>query len=80
MLIEVLGPGCPKCEKLAENAKKALKEAGVAGELVKVKDIKAIMERGVMFTPALSVDGVIKCAGKVASADDIKSWLTAPKK
>ncbi|MBM4079679.1 MAG: thioredoxin family protein, partial [Planctomycetes bacterium] len=35
---------------------------------------------GVMFTPALSVDGVIKCAGKVASADDIKSWLTAPRK
>ena len=77
MLIEILGTGCPKCAKLAENAEKAVKEAGVSAEVKKVKEITEIMKRGVMFTPALSVNGVVKCAGKVASVDEIKGWLTA---
>lgn len=76
MLIEVLGPGCPKCLKLAENAEKALKECGIEGQVVKVKEIQEIMKRGVMFTPALSIDGVVKCVGKVASVEEIKKWLT----
>jgi len=76
MLLEVLGPGCAKCVKLAENAEKALKESGVEGQVVKVKDIQDIMKRGVMFTPALSIDGVVKSAGKVPSVDEIKKWLT----
>jgi len=77
MLVEVLGTGCPKCAKLAENAEKAIKEAGINAEVKKVKEITEIMKRGVMFTPALSVNGVVKCAGKVASVDEIKGWLTA---
>jgi small redox-active disulfide protein 2 len=79
MLIEILGPGCPKCTKLAENAEKALREAGIEGQVIKVKEITEIMKRGVMFTPALSVDRVVKCAGKVASVDEIKAWLAAAK-
>ena len=80
MLIEVLGPGCAKCVKLSENAEKAVKEAGVSAEVKKVKEITEIMKRGVMFTPALSVDGVVKCAGRVASVDEIKTWLSASNK
>ena len=80
MLVEILGTGCPKCAKLAENAEKAVKEAGVKAEVKKVKEITEIMKRGVMFTPALSVDGVVKCAGRVASVDEIKTWLAASDK
>jgi small redox-active disulfide protein 2 len=76
MLVEILGTGCPKCTKLAENAEKAVKEAGVSAEVKKVKEITEIMKRGVMFTPALSIDGVVKSAGKVPSVDEIKKWLT----
>ena len=73
--IQILGTGCAKCTKLAENAKKAAQELGVEYELDKVSDINEIMNFGVMTTPALVVDGDVKSAGKVLSADDIKKVL-----
>ncbi|MBN2842886.1 MAG: TM0996/MTH895 family glutaredoxin-like protein [Sedimentisphaerales bacterium] len=76
MKIQILGTGCPKCKKLAENAEAAAKEAGVEFELEKVTQINDIMKMGVMVTPALAIDGVVKSAGKVLSPDDIKKMLT----
>ncbi len=73
--IQILGTGCPKCKKLAENAEAAAKELGIEYELVKVTDINEIMKFGVMMTPALAVDDEVKSAGKVLSADDIKELL-----
>ena len=73
--IQILGTGCPKCKKLAENAEAAAKELGIAYELVKVTAINDIMAFGVMMTPALAVDGQVKVVGKVPDADAIKAWL-----
>ncbi len=73
--IQILGTGCPKCKKLAENAEAAAKELGIEYELVKVTDINEIMKFGVMMTPALAVDGEVKSAGKVLSAEDITELL-----
>lgn len=73
--IQVLGTGCPKCKKLAENAEAAAKALGLAYELVKVTDITEIMKLGVMMTPALAVDGKVKVVGKVPSPDEIKTLL-----
>lgn len=73
--LQILGTGCPKCKKLAENTEAAAKSLGVEYQLVKVTDINQIMGFGVMFTPALAVDGVVKVAGKVASVDEIKTLL-----
>ena len=73
--IQVLGPGCPKCKKLAENAHIAAKELGIEYELEKVTDINEIMGFGVMLTPALVLDGQVKVVGKVASSDEIKQML-----
>ena len=73
--IQILGTGCPKCKKLAENAEAAAKELGTDYELVKVTDINEIMNFGVMMTPALAVDGDVKSTGKVLSADEIKKIL-----
>jgi len=73
--IQILGTGCPKCKKLAENAEAAAKELGIAYRLVKVTDINEIMRFGIMMTPGLAVDGVVKSAGKVASVGDIKKML-----
>ncbi len=75
MKIQILGTGCPKCEKLAENAEIAAKALGMEFELEKVKDINDIMEFGVMLTPALAVDGTVKVVGKVPSVDEIKMLL-----
>ena len=69
--LQVLGTGCPKCNKLAENAKAAADELGIEYELEKVTEINDIMAFGVMMTPALAVDGVVKVVGKVPSAEEI---------
>jgi len=74
--IQVLGTGCPKCSKLAENAETAAREIGVDFEMEKVTDIKAIMGFGVMITPALAVDGEVKVSGKVPDVADIKKMLS----
>jgi len=73
--IQILGTGCPKCKTLFANAEAAVKAAGIEAEVVKIDQIAEIMKFGVMITPALAVDGVVKSAGKVLSADDIKKFL-----
>ena len=59
MKIEVLGPGCPKCNSTAENVKKALSESGITAEVEKITDINTMIERGVIQAPALIIDGKI---------------------
>ncbi len=73
--IQILGTGCPKCKKLAENAESAAKQAGIEYEIEKVTKINDIMKFGVMVTPALAIDGQIKAVGKVPSPDEIKKML-----
>ncbi|MCM8759946.1 MAG: thioredoxin family protein [Candidatus Omnitrophica bacterium] len=73
--IQILGPGCPKCMKLAENAETAAKELGIEYELVKITNISDIMNFGVMMTPALAVDGEVKVFGRVPSVEEIKKML-----
>jgi len=70
--IQILGTGCPKCKKLAENVKATAKELGIEFEIEKVTDINEIMKFGVMMTPALAVDGEVKAVGKVLSPGEIK--------
>jgi small redox-active disulfide protein 2 len=73
--IQILGTGCPKCKKLAENAEAAAKDLGIEYTLEKVTKINEIMKFGVMLTPALAIDGQVKSIGKVASPDEIKKML-----
>jgi small redox-active disulfide protein 2 len=71
----ILGMGCAKCGKLYEVTEQAAKELGVPYEINKVTDLKQIMALGVMVTPALVVDGSLKIAGRVPSADEVKKLL-----
>jgi small redox-active disulfide protein 2 len=73
--IQILGTGCPKCKKLAENAKAAAKQLGIEYEIQKITDINEITKFGVMMTPALAVDGRVKIVGKVASPEEIEDML-----
>ena len=73
--LKILGTGCPKCQKLAEAAKAAADELGLAYELEKVTDLASIMNYGVMLTPALVVDGEVKVAGNVPDVDALKKML-----
>ncbi|OGS41734.1 MAG: glutaredoxin [Elusimicrobia bacterium RIFOXYA2_FULL_69_6] len=75
MKIEVFGPGCPKCANTEAVIKAVLAELGRQAEVVKISDITAIVDRGVMFTPAVMIDGKKVCEGKVPTADMVKGWL-----
>jgi small redox-active disulfide protein 2 len=74
-LIQVLGTGCPKCKKLEENTRLAAQQIGLECEVLKVADINAIMQMGVMMTPALAIDGIVVFSGKVPSVAELQDIL-----
>ena len=73
--IQILGTGCAKCKKLAENAEAAAKELGIEYELEKVTDINEIIKMGVVMTPSMVVDGEVKIVGKAPGTEEIKESL-----
>ncbi|ACL17837.1 thioredoxin family protein [Methanosphaerula palustris] len=77
--IEVIGTGCAKCHQLEKNVLETVKELGLTAEVVKVSDIAEIMKRGVIFTPALMVDGELKVSGRVPSVKELSGMLTKGK-
>jgi small redox-active disulfide protein 2 len=73
--LQILGTGCPKCQKLADATKLAADQIGLEYELQKVTALSDIMKFGVMVTPALAVDGVVKVVGRVPSVEEIRSLI-----
>ncbi len=76
MKLEVFGTGCARCHQLGKHVAEAVRETGIAAEIVRVDDIVAIMERGIIFTPALAIDGETKVSGRVPSVREIRELLT----
>lgn len=74
--IEILGTGCPKCKKMAEQVQLAANELSLDCQIEKVEDITKITSYGVMMTPALVVDGKVKVTGKVPSVDELKKMIS----
>jgi small redox-active disulfide protein 2 len=75
MEIKVLGPGCPKCKQTETIVREAVAESGVAADVEKVTDIMKIAGYGVFGTPAVVIDGEVKCVGKVPSKADVIKWV-----
>jgi len=75
MEIKVLGPGCAKCQATEKNVKEAVAESGVAANIEKVSGIMDIAKYGVFGTPAVVVDGEVKCVGKIPDKEEIKKWI-----
>lgn len=75
MKIEILGTGCAKCKSLTKNVEKAVAELGIQAEIIKVDSIQEIMNRGVMMTPALYIDGESKMIGRTATVEELKKIL-----
>jgi len=76
MIIKILGSGCPNCQKLETNAKKAVEELGLKDVQVEhIYEIDKIIEYGVMSTPALVINEEVKAAGRIPDIEEIKSWL-----
>jgi small redox-active disulfide protein 2 len=75
MKIEILGTGCPKCKTTEKIIRKVVEELGLQVEIVKVEDLQQIVDRGVMMTPAVFVDGEARIVGHVPTTDEIKKLL-----
>jgi small redox-active disulfide protein 2 len=75
MKIEILGMGCANCNKVYQNVLEAVKQSGKEVQVTKVEDIQKIMNYGVLSTPALAIDGVVKAAGRVPKVEEIKGWI-----
>ena len=73
--IEVMGTGCAKCKSLLKNVQKAVEESGTDAEIIKVDSIQEIMDRGVMMTPALYIDGKSVLTGRTATVVELKRML-----
>lgn len=75
MEIKVLGPGCPKCHEAEKVVREAVAAAGVEATVIKVSDIQQIARMGVFSTPAVAVDGEVKCVGKVPTKAEVSAWI-----
>jgi len=75
MNILVLGPGCPKCTEAEQIVKSTLQEVGVEASVKKVIDFQEIAQMGVFSTPAVVIDGEIKCIGRVPDKKEILAWI-----
>ena len=73
--IEILGTGCAKCKALEQAARVAVAGLGLEAEIVKVDQVDEIVRRGVLVTPALAIDGVVRSSGRVLSAADVRKLL-----
>lgn len=74
-VIKVLGPGCPKCKTTYTNALEAVKQSGVAAEVIKIEDIMEMMTYNILTTPVLMIDEVAKIKGRIAQVDEIVQLL-----
>jgi small redox-active disulfide protein 2 len=75
MEIKVLGPGCKKCQATEKNVKEAVAESGVDAKVDHVTDLLEIAKYGVFGTPAVVIDGQVKCVGKIPSKEEITKWI-----
>ena len=77
MKLQILGSGCPNCQKLEQNAKEAAGQLGIEADFEKITDSEQIVDMGVLMTPALAIDGTVKQSGKVLSVEEVAALLRA---
>jgi small redox-active disulfide protein 2 len=75
MEIRILGPGCAKCHQVEKLVRETLAETGTDANIEHVTDFKKIASYGVFGTPAVVIDGNVKCVGKIPKKEDILKWI-----
>ncbi len=73
--IEIFGGGCPRCQKTKMNSKEALAQLGLEADIIEIKNHSQILQKGITITPALAIDGEVKCMGRIPEIEEIKDWL-----
>jgi small redox-active disulfide protein 2 len=76
MEIKVLGSGCASCKKLLATTEKAVEELKIEADIVYVTDMEAIIATGIMSTPGLMINGIVKSTGRVPSQKEIMQLVS----
>jgi small redox-active disulfide protein 2 len=74
--IQVAGPGCKKCHDTEKNVREACAQLNLDAEITHVYDIKEIAKLGVLFTPAVIIDGKMVVSGKLPSVEELKNYFS----
>jgi small redox-active disulfide protein 2 len=77
LVVKILGPGCANCRKLEAIAREAIAAAGLQAEVLKVKDMAAIMAYELTSTPGSVVDERLVCSGRIPTIAEVRGWLGA---
>ena len=75
MEIKVCGPGCTNCTKAESIVRESVTEAGIDAEIIKISDFAEMAKLGVLSTPAIVINGTIKCVGKVPTKNEVMIWI-----
>ena len=73
--IKVYGPGCAKCKETEKRVRHVVEQSGVEATVTHATDFAEMAKAGVLMTPAVAVNGVVKLSGRIPSEDEIQSWL-----
>lgn len=73
--IKILGPGCMNCEKVEQNARKAVTNMGVEAKISKVTDYQEMQQYGLLATPGLVINEKLVCAGRIPEEGEVMTWL-----
>jgi small redox-active disulfide protein 2 len=75
MKVQILGSGCAKCKTLEERVRQLVTKHQLPVEVEKVTDLQEIIKYGIMMTPGLVVDGVVKSVGSIPKDEQILLWM-----
>lgn len=75
MEIKVCGPGCAACEKARKTVEAAVAAKGVQATVTKVTDFQEMLQMGIFSTPAVVIDGQVKCVGRVPKQSEVEGWV-----
>ncbi len=73
--IEVLGPGCMRCQETYRVVRHVVESAGLACEVVKVEAYQRMVQLGVLATPAIAIDGAVVLTGRIPKAEEVRELL-----
>jgi small redox-active disulfide protein 2 len=73
--ITIYGPGCAKCHETERRVRHAVEQAGVEANIRKASDIAEMAKAGILMTPAVAVEGLMKCSGRIPTEEEIRSWI-----
>ena len=73
--VKVLGTGCKKCQTLESKVRDIVSKNNINAAVEKVTDIQEIVGYGIMMTPGLVVNEIVKSTGIIPEDEEIIKWL-----